>query len=212
MISLKDLDPEFRSRFIEQIKGKDFVNYIGLRRLCDKEGIRSIQATVVQFPLPENGELAICEATLIDKDGNEWKDVGDCDNRNCKPHLAVHKVRMASTRAKGRAMRDFLGIDMTMYEEVVDVDNEAPDFTSDRAPIQVITREQLTQAVALIERKGLTTPAALNLFKEVTHKQDVSGGNVLASATFDEAVAYIQRLGSLPDVNQQDNVSQERVA
>jgi hypothetical protein len=49
-------------------------------------------------------------------------DIGDANPFNCNAKVAKHLLRMASTRAKARALRDMDDIGMTCLEELGDLD------------------------------------------------------------------------------------------
>lgn len=112
--------PKLDERFITKIKGKDFVKYPGLLDLGHKIGISKIDVTPLQFPTKENGKLAICQAEVVSKAGETFKDIGDADPNNCDTLVAKHVLRMASTRAIARALRSFTNIGMTCLEEIDD--------------------------------------------------------------------------------------------
>lgn len=109
---------EFKKKFIVDLKGKEFVQYGGLVELSKQEGMTKIETQLLQAPSKDNGEMAIVHARVYGKDSS-YDGIGDCDNKNAPNNfIAPHRIRMAETRAKGRAMRDFLGIDMVMLEEL----------------------------------------------------------------------------------------------
>lgn len=69
----------------------------------------------------------MCEAFASFGKGEDERvfvEVGDCDDSNCGTMIRAHKVRMAATRAKGRALRDALGIGEALAEEIGSTDPE----------------------------------------------------------------------------------------
>ncbi|MDI6916475.1 MAG: hypothetical protein QMC80_01610 [Thermoplasmatales archaeon] len=96
---------------------KEFVTYPGLLSLAHKKGLRRIDVSVVQLPDKENSFLAVVEATAEFEHGI-FADVGDASPDSVDPHLQPHILRMASTRAKARALRDALNIGVASVEEL----------------------------------------------------------------------------------------------
>lgn len=96
---------------------KEFVTYPGLLSLAHKKGLRRIDVRVVQLPDKENNFLAVVEATAEFEHGI-FADVGDASPDSVDPHLGPHILRMASTRAKARALRDALNIGIVSVEEL----------------------------------------------------------------------------------------------
>ena len=131
--------PKLDERFIKTIEGRDFVLYSGLLDLAHQKGLIKIEVEPLQFPTKENGNFAICKATATSKFGEMFVDVGDANPLNCNPKVAKHLLRMASTRAKARALRDFDDIGMTCLEELGDLDEvigeEASEQGKFRKPI-----------------------------------------------------------------------------
>ena len=66
---------------------------------------------------------AICRAVVESKDGEEFTEIGDANPKNVNKQIAEHVLRMAATRAKARALRDFTNIGMTCLEELGDLDS-----------------------------------------------------------------------------------------
>lgn len=104
-------------RWIVNLKGKDHVLYAGLLDAATRAGLKSIEVTLLQFPAPENGHLAISQATVTFEDGRLFVEVGDAGPQNCSAGIAAAACRMSATRAKGRALRDALNIGEAMVEE-----------------------------------------------------------------------------------------------
>ncbi len=113
--------PKLAEDFIKKIDGKDFVLYSGLLDLAHQRGLHRLEVELVQFPSKENDSLAICRATAVSKTGETFVDFGDANTQNCNPKVAKHLIRMASTRAKARALRDFTNIGITCLEELGDL-------------------------------------------------------------------------------------------
>jgi len=114
--------PKLDERFIKNIEGRDFVLYSGLLDLAHQKGLLKIEVDALQYPTKENGNFAICKATATSKFGEVFVDVGDANPTNCNAKVSKHLLRMASTRAKARALRDMDDIGMTCLEELGDLD------------------------------------------------------------------------------------------
>ena len=106
-------------RFIVDLKGKQFVTYEGLLDLAHQEGLISIDVELLQIPTKENDMIAIAKATVKTKD-KTFTDVGDAGPNSTNSMLRPHIIRMASTRAKARALRDITNAGMTAIEELGD--------------------------------------------------------------------------------------------
>lgn len=114
--------PKLDDRFIISIEGKDFVTYPGLLDLGHQKGLESIEVSPLQLPTSENGFLAICKATVVSKEGEQFTDLGDASKENCSARVSKHLLRMASTRAIARALRTFTNIGMTCLDELDESD------------------------------------------------------------------------------------------
>jgi hypothetical protein len=121
----KKQPPKLDDRFIKSLKEKDFVLYSGLLDLAHQKGLKSITVEAIQFPTKENGMEAICKATTEAANGEVFVDWGDANPKNVNATIANHVLRMASTRAKARTLRDFTNIGMTCLEELGDIDDVA---------------------------------------------------------------------------------------
>ncbi len=126
--------PTLDERFIKNIKGKDFAIYAGLLDLAHRMGLVELKAIPAQYPSKENDMRAICTSYARTSDGKVFEDVGDADPRNTDSVISRHIIRMASTRAKARVLRDLTNIGMTCLEELGNLDevivNDAHDRTS----------------------------------------------------------------------------------
>jgi len=124
--SAKFLDkniPRLKDGFLKNIKGKDFVLYAGVLDLATQKGLLKLEVELLQYPTKENGNEAICHAVAEGKNGEVFSDVGDANPGNCTEMIAKHLIRMASTRAKGRALRDMCNIGIACLEELSDLDD-----------------------------------------------------------------------------------------
>jgi len=124
-------------------QGRDFVLYWGLLDAAHRAGMRSIFTTLVQAPSSTNGGIAIVHAT-VEFDWGSYTGIGDADDKNVNRNIAPAKIRMAETRAKARALRDALNVNMVAVEEMADLpgdkqpDDPAP--RSDSTPTNAPTR------------------------------------------------------------------------
>jgi len=107
-------------RHIVNLKGKDYPVWAGVLDAATKAGLKSLVTRVIQLPTKENDRTAVVMARAEFEDGRVFEDVGDASPANCSAQIAAAAIRMASTRAKGRTLRDALNIGETMYEELPD--------------------------------------------------------------------------------------------
>ncbi len=112
-----ELTEEFKNRFVKNLQGKDFILYGGLLELVKARGLKKINTHVVQIPSKENNMYAVMEAEVQTEDGI-FKEIGDASPESVTRTIQPHILRMASTRAKARAMRDAVGIDLVAVEEL----------------------------------------------------------------------------------------------
>ena len=150
--------PKLDERFIKSLKEKDFVLYSGLLDLAHQKGIKRITVEAIQFPTKENGMEAICKATTEAANGEVFVDWGDANPKNVTATIANHVLRMASTRAKARTLRDFTNIGMTCLEELGEIDDVAgedkqkgkprKDYSQQKAEVKVDGKNDQTQTAA----------------------------------------------------------------
>ncbi len=114
----KPQPPKLDERFLINLKGKDFVTYAGLLDLAHQQGLVKLEVQPLQMPTEDNGLQAICMATAVTSGGKVFSDLGDASPRNTNKMIAAHLIRMASTRAKARVLRDITNIGITALEEL----------------------------------------------------------------------------------------------
>ena len=101
------------------MEGRDYVLYGGLLELVKQRGLKRISTKVIQIPSMDNGMYGVVEAEVETEDGI-FKEVGDASPESVNRAIQPHLLRMAATRAKARAMRDAVGVDMVALEELGD--------------------------------------------------------------------------------------------
>ncbi len=115
--------PKLDDRFITNIKGKDFVLYAGVLDLATQKGLLKLEVELLQFPTKENGNECIARAIAESKTGEVFSDIGDANPKNCHELVVKHLIRMASTRAKARCLRDMCNISIAAVEELADFED-----------------------------------------------------------------------------------------
>ena len=108
-----------KQEYVIEREGRKFVRYGGLLDEAHSQGLASIATSLIQIPGPENGEVAIAIATVTTERGT-FSGIGDASPANVSQFLATATIRMAETRAKARALRDAVNVDMTALEELTD--------------------------------------------------------------------------------------------
>jgi len=120
---MSDSKPTLNKSFIIDIQGKQFVKYEGLLDMAHQIGLSKLAIVILQYPSTDNDNTAICRATATTKDGFVFSDIGDANKSNTSKMVSSHLIRMASTRAKGRALRDMCNIGICCAEELGDTNN-----------------------------------------------------------------------------------------
>jgi len=128
---LEKSKPKLDDRFIREIENREFVVYAGLLDLAHQKRLNKIEVEILQYPTKDNGHTAVCKASAYTAYGEVFSDVGDANPLNCNVKIARHLIRMASTRAKARALRDLTNIGMTCLEELGDLDEVIGDDIGD---------------------------------------------------------------------------------
>lgn len=117
--------------------GKQHPTWPGVLVALHENGLLGIEVSVLQYPAPENQHTAVCQAivTMRGEDGREliFQEVGDASPANVGNMIIPHILRMAATRAKGRAGRDALALGVALAEELGPDADERPSTTSHNA-------------------------------------------------------------------------------
>jgi hypothetical protein len=114
-------------KFIMNLSGRDYPLWAGILSEAHDRGLQAIKTELIQIPGTDNDNTAIVKAIVLMKDGSVFEDFGDASPRNCSSKIANALIRMASTRAKGRALRDAVNVGQTMMEELGDLDDAGSD-------------------------------------------------------------------------------------
>jgi hypothetical protein len=119
-------------KWLVRLGDKEHPLYGGVLAEAHDRGLRAIHTELIQIPTEENGHTAIVKAVVEMERweaGEERTDppirltfeaYGDANPRNVNPRIATAVLRMAETRAKGRALRDACNIGETLLEELGD--------------------------------------------------------------------------------------------
>ena len=133
-------------KFIINLQGKSFVTYEGLLDLAHKNGLKSLETKIIQIPNKDNNMTAICMAIATTED-SKYQDIGDASPVSVNKALVPHLIRMASTRAKARVLRDLTNVGMTAVEEL-----------SEENDLLVGEREETIPSKQIISPKQRETP------------------------------------------------------
>lgn len=197
---------KINEKFIVNLKGKDFVTYEGLLDLAHQEGLVSIDVELLQIPSKENGDIAIAKAIAKTKD-RTFVDIGDAGPNSVNSMIKPHIIRMASTRAKARALRDLTNVGMTAIEELGDEEEDKPSNRysgNKKTSTKAIDKEkqaivdnslasdkQLNYLYALTKEKGFEEMMAGYIKK--TYNKDSS--KALTKAEASEIIKMLQEIG-----------------
>lgn len=105
-----------RAEHIATIQGKRYVKFAGLLERAHEEGLMELTATWTY----NDENLSLATATATFNDGRRFTDGGDSTKENVSRQVAPHWRRMSLARAKARALRTALGVDLCALEELGD--------------------------------------------------------------------------------------------
>ena len=116
MISIEELTKRGFTAHLRGNKKTQFILYTGLIILAHEKGLQRIETEMVQCDW-DAGRF-VFKATVVGKDGETFVEYGDATTKNVGKNIVPHAMRMASTRAKARALRDFTGLGLCTKEEL----------------------------------------------------------------------------------------------
>ena len=102
-------------RFIVDLHGKQYITHEGLLSLAHEAGLKAISTALISYQ--GVGKEAVVQATAEGEKG-PYTGLGDASPQNVGKNIATATLRMAETRAVNRALRAYLGIGMTTFEEM----------------------------------------------------------------------------------------------
>lgn len=114
-IALKDRDGRI-------VGHKQVIRYEGLLAQAHEDGLRSVHTELLQVPSKANEHVAIVRAVVVTCRGT-FEGIGDANPANVNARVANALIRVAETRAKGRALRDACNAGMIALDELDDVDD-----------------------------------------------------------------------------------------
>ncbi|MCG6535594.1 MAG: hypothetical protein L7F78_13090, partial [Syntrophales bacterium LBB04] len=115
---LERKQPRLDERFIKNISGRDFCLYAGLLDYAHQKGLLKLQCDIIQYPGEANEYTVICKAVAEAKNGEVFGDIGDANPKNTNKMIVPHLIRLSSTRAKARCLRDMCNISMVCPDEL----------------------------------------------------------------------------------------------
>ena len=104
-------------KFVQNISGRDFIRFEGLLDLGHRQGLTSVETELLQSPAEDNGNGAICRASVTTERGT-FTGIGDACRGNVNKMILPHLIRMSETRAVARALRLACNIGMCSVEEL----------------------------------------------------------------------------------------------
>jgi hypothetical protein len=160
-----DKYPDYDAKFIAWMKHTnsktgevtwtDHVKVSGLLDRAHKLKFKRVTSCMLQAPFKENGNMCICHGEVETADGHIFSAVADATPENVKPNVRNAFVRMADTRAIGRALRWALNIDGAAAEEIVE------DDAGNAVPYEQASKPAPTEApqAAAVAANGHVGPA-----------------------------------------------------
>lgn len=107
------------AQHVVQIQGKSFIKFAGLLQMAHEKGLQDLQADWTY----NDAGLSLAHAVAVFPFGR-FEESGDATPDNVTKKVAPHFRRVALTRAKSRALRDALGLDLLAVEELGELDHD----------------------------------------------------------------------------------------
>lgn len=109
------------AKYITQIKGNDYIKYSGLLAYAHEKGLVNMWIVDKRIEVESKTAIIQVKIQMADEIGNllEFEGIGSANKQNTPLHLEGSYVELAHTRAKARALRDALNIDLVSFEEVM---------------------------------------------------------------------------------------------
>ena len=144
MLNIKEL---IEAGHVISLSGNHYVKYSGLVAIAHMKGIKGIKTEILiqdvisedriqEEQIEENGIKTIIKTvktcrvmirtTVFGLDGEEFTSIATATQYNLKKNMLPYIYEMAETRAKARALRDFVGIGLTAWEELPEYEPERP--------------------------------------------------------------------------------------
>ena len=170
--------------------GGETLSADGLVALAHIKGIWKLETDIIQFPNAENNNVCICKATVGGYDWDpieekvikvEYTDIGDACPSNCNRMVAPSFIRMASTRAIGRALRKYTNMDMLCTEELNDEDINTESMISMASDTR-ITFEQLNAIKGVVTQKSISTEVFGDIMQKTFNTVDFQSLSVKQGA------------------------------
>jgi hypothetical protein len=105
------------AEYIVWIQNKPFVRFAGLLQMAHAQHLVELSEAWTY----NDSELSLAHSIAIFEDGRRFEGSGDSSPVNVGKKVALHWRRVSLTRAKSRALRDALGLDMIALEELGEV-------------------------------------------------------------------------------------------
>ncbi len=188
---------KFKAKFNTKTAGGETMSADGLVALAHIKGMWKCETKIIQFPNADNGNMCICQATVGGYDWDpienkiikvEYSDIGDASPQNCNRMVAPSFIRMASTRALGRALRKYTNIDMLCTEELGE--DDVTTESMDDATAKMVEPQQLVAMKGIIQQKGIDKATFENMLIKTFNTNDFQ------RLTFDQANTMIQILNN----------------
>lgn len=117
---------KFKTDKVVKLQGKEYVLFEGLLEVTHENyKLKSLETEMLQLPTNDNGNTAICKATVtvLGEKGEEkvFTGIGDASPKSVNKMIAPHIIRMSETRSLGRAMRFLTGFG-TVFEELGEIE------------------------------------------------------------------------------------------
>jgi hypothetical protein len=118
MIDLNDMR---KKGYIIKLQGREYTTHAGLLATAHENGLEGVWVEMVSWD--PDARAAVMKATAKGARGT-YTDYGDASPQNVGKMIANACIRMAATRASSRALRLYLGVGMTCFDELPGKDPE----------------------------------------------------------------------------------------
>jgi len=168
-LSLDELEKLVPDGVIKMRGGKRYPLTKALVSVMGRYGVESIDTEMIEH---DPSRPFACHRAIVTGSRGMYTAHGDCGPKSTSSMILPHYIRMSETRAIGRALRWYLGLGETVFDELGEPDQTSPKPTSPAGGISPPMIEKLYRlGLSVDEVQGILKSKGRPTLKSLTAEQ-----------------------------------------